>query len=253
MPPPSRDTTISILVIGDEILAGKKVETNAQFLIREFRDLGARLRSVVVISDDPDEITHWVALLKDRSDYLITSGGVGPTHDDRTVPCIAAALGRRLVRHPELEQAIRRLYPGPITDEVLEMADLPEGTEFIHAPGLSVPCVRIENILIFPGEPEIFRKKFTAIKEMFRTTPYAVSGIRVAVDEGAIATLLKVTESRFPGVSIGSYPETDESGSTVLITLESKDPVKVRAALACLREGLDTKWVVDFTEGSPPS
>lgn len=239
-----REQTVAVLVIGDEILSGKKEETNARFLVEQFRELGTALKGIFVIPDAFETIVHWVRQLRPAYDHLITSGGVGPTHDDRTVPAIAEALGRELHHDSDLETMIREFYLGEVNEDVLGMARLPRGAEKIHPPELRYPVIRVENILILPGEPTIFRKKFLAVREMFRSTPYHGRRLFLRADEGQIARALRDAEEGTPGVTIGSYPEFDNTEYSVMVTLESKDGAAVDAAWQRLLSALDPGWIV---------
>src|SRR5215475_11502923 len=123
-----RDKTAAIVVIGNEILSGKVVDTNAAFLTRELRALGVTLRRVLVIPDEVDTIAETISACRQAYDVIFTSGGVGPTHDDVTMAGIAQGLGRRVIRHPLLEQKIREFSGDRINEARLKMAEAPEGT-----------------------------------------------------------------------------------------------------------------------------
>src|SRR5437870_522164 len=122
-----RDKTAAIIVIGNEILSGKVIDTNAVFLTRELRTLGVTLRRVLVIPDEVETIAEAIRMYQRAVDVIFTSGGVGPTHDDVTMAGIARGLGRRVVRHPLLEQKIREFSGDKINDARLKMAEVPEG------------------------------------------------------------------------------------------------------------------------------
>jgi molybdopterin-biosynthesis enzyme MoeA-like protein len=165
-----------------------------------------------------------------RADIVITTGGVGPTHDDITVPSIAKAFGRKLVREPRLERAIRSYYGPRTNDDVLRMADVPEGSELIEEPGLTYPLLRIENVYVFPGDPVAFKRKFRAWRERLRQTPFALRKIYLDADESEIAADLRAVENAHE-VAIGSYPRYDGAEAwKVMITIEAKDPAEVEAA-----------------------
>jgi FAD synthetase len=216
--------TAGILVIGNEILSGKTVDENSVFLAREMRELGVDVRKVSVIPDDPASIASEVRLFSGAYDYVFTTGGVGPTHDDLTMEGIATAFGREIRRNPELETALRGYYPADLVEPNLRMADVPEGTRLIGGPGLWFPVIAIENVFIFPGVPEIFRRKFGRIREMFRDAPYHLREVYLRADEGKIAAILHAVLARFPELLLGSYPYFDNRPYSVKLTLESKDP-----------------------------
>lgn len=216
--------TAAIVVIGDEILSGKTADTNTPFLLGELRALGVDVRRVLVVPDVIEEIVEAIRVTQPRFDYVFTSGGVGPTHDDLTLPAIARAMGRPLVRHPELTRLIENLHAGRKVDEPhLRMADVPEGIELVHAPGLRLPLLVLENIYILPGIPEIFREKFLAVKERFRCDPFHLVRFYCTRGEGHLAPFMSRLAAEFPEVAVGSYPTLTHPDYRVQVTLESKD------------------------------
>jgi molybdenum cofactor synthesis domain-containing protein len=218
-----RDKTAAIIVIGNEILSGKVVDTNAAFLTQELRALGVTLRRILVIPDEVDTIAEAIRTYRAAVDVLFTSGGVGPTHDDVTMAGVAAGLGRRVVRHPLLEQKIREFSGDKIDDARLKMAEVPEGTELIFEGNRAFPTIQVENIYILPGIPEIFREKFLAIKSRFAVDPYHLRVVYLRAVESAIARYLNETLAAFPQLQLGSYPKLSDPEYRVRVTLESKD------------------------------
>ena len=222
--------TAGIIVIGNEILSGKTADENAVVLVRELRELGVDVRKISVIPDDVGEIADEVRAFSAANDYVFTTGGVGPTHDDLTMEGIARAFGRKLVRNPELEAALRGYYAADLVEGNLRMADVPEGVRLVGGPGLWFPVIVVENVFIFPGVPAIFQRKFRRIREMFRETPYHLRQVYLRADEGQIAGILWHVLERFPDLLLGSYPYFDDRAYTVKLTLESKDPAYLDAA-----------------------
>jgi molybdenum cofactor synthesis domain-containing protein len=227
-----------ILVIGNEILSGKTVDENSGFLARELRELGVDVRKMSVISDDVETIGVEVRAFSSAHDYVFTSGGVGPTHDDLTMDGIARAFDRKIHRNTQLEAALRGYYPVDLVEPNLRMADVPEGAQLIGGPGLWFPVVAVENVFIFPGVPEILRKKFSRIREMFRDAPYHLKEVYLRTDEGQIAAILHSVLARFPELLLGSYPYFDDRAYSVKLTLESKEPAYLDAAHDMLVEEL---------------
>ncbi len=231
--------TAAVLIIGDEILSGKTDDQNARFLIGELRDLGVSLRRILTVPDDLEEVAAAVKELAARFDHVFTSGGVGPTHDDVTIAGIARAFDRQVVRHPELEAKIRA-YFGPEVDEArLRMAEVPEGAELIQVPNLRWPVLVCGNVYVLPGVPELFRRKFAAIRERFRVAPFHARAVYTQQDEFDIAHLLRDVADRYPQVSIGSYPNFSAPDYRVKVTLESKDAAALAAAVESLLAVLD--------------
>ncbi len=231
--------TAAVLIIGDEILSGKIDDQNARFLIGELRELGVSLRRILTVPDDLEEVAAAVKELAARFDHVFTSGGVGPTHDDVTIAGIARAFDRQVVRHPELEAKIRA-YFGPEVDEArLRMAEVPEGAELIQVPDLRWPVLLCGNVYVLPGVPELFRRKFAAIRERFRVAPFHARAVYTQQDEFDIAHLLRELADRHPQVSIGSYPNFSAPDYRVKVTLESKDAAALAAAVESLLAVLD--------------
>lgn len=228
-----------IVIIGDEILSGKFAEENARFLIEEFRELGVSLRRVAVIPDDIEDIADTVQRFSTRFDVVVTSGGVGPTHDDMTMAGIAKAFATRVVVHPTLE-AILRAHWGPSMPAAnIRLAEIPEGAELVGGGSASAwPTVRMRNVYIMPGVPAHFQAKFQAIRELFRCPPTLVVRVYVDQDEGLLAPVLAQLSADFPAVKIGSYPRFGEIGYRVIVTLEGKERAPLDEASARLEDTL---------------
>jgi molybdenum cofactor synthesis domain-containing protein len=231
------EPTAAILLIGNEILSGKVEDQNAKFLIRELRALGVTLRRVEVVPDVSSEIVASVRVLASRFDNVFTSGGVGPTHDDVTLTAVAEAFDMPLVRHAELERLLRAGYGERLHTRDLRMADLPSGARLEYGPsgpGNTWPVVVVRNVWILPGVPAIFRRKFEAVRELFRAPPIHGRAVYSRVGEGPIAGALDQVVAIFPGVEIGSYPHLEAADYRVKITLDGRDAAAVDAATSRL-------------------
>jgi molybdenum cofactor synthesis domain-containing protein len=213
-----------IIVVGNEILSGKTRDENSPYLARQLRDLGVDLRKISVIPDELGLISDEVRLFSKSYDYVFTTGGVGPTHDDLTMDGIAAAFGRPMQRHPELESTLRQYYSPELIDGNLRMADVPEGARLVGGKGMWFPVIAVENVYIFPGVPEILQRKFERIKETFREAPYHLQEIYLRADEGQITPILHRVLADFPDLLLGSYPYFNNPAYSIKLTLESKDP-----------------------------
>jgi len=238
------DRSAGIVVIGNEILSGKVVDTNSSFLARELRKMGVDLRRVAVISDDLEEIATTVREFHRAFDLVFTSGGVGPTHDDVTIEGIARAFGRRVVREPELERKLRDFYKEKVNDARLKMSEVPEGAELIYGGTVAFPTLKIENVYILPGIPEILQSKFLTIRERFTGAPFHLRIVYTREGEGAIAEFLNDTLRSFPELMLGSYPKIGDPEYVVKLTLESKDRDYVERAFAHLLRILPDGCVV---------
>jgi len=230
--------TAGIIVIGNEILSGKTQDENSPYLVRELRDLGVDVRKISVIPDELNLISNEVREFSSSYDYVFTTGGVGPTHDDLTMDGVAAAFNRRIRRHPELEATLRQYYDQDLIEPNLRMADIPEGARLVGSKGLWFPVIAVENVYIFPGVPEILRRKFERIKEMFREAPFHLREVYLRADEGRVAGILHRVLNQFPDLLLGSYPYFDNPVYSIKLTLESKDLPYLEGAHALLLEEL---------------
>jgi molybdenum cofactor synthesis domain-containing protein len=238
------ERTAGLIVVGNEILSGKVVDTNAPFLARELRALGVELRRIVTIPDELDEIATAVAEFRRAYDVVFTSGGIGPTHDDVTIAGVARGLGRSVGRHPALEHKLREFYGEHVNAARLKMAEVPDGAELIVDGKLGFPTIRCENLYVLPGIPQLFEQKFLALRERFATVPYVLRVVYTRAGEGAIAEHLDATLAAFPELQLGSYPKLGDTEYAVKLTLESKDAAYVERALAHLLALLPADSVV---------
>jgi molybdenum cofactor synthesis domain-containing protein len=244
-----REMGAGIVVIGNEILSGKTVDSNSAFLARELRQLGVTLKRITVIPDELDVIAETVRDFHEKFDLVFTSGGVGPTHDDITIEGVARALNRRVIVHPVLEGKIREYLDGrPATAAHLKMAEVPEGAELLVDDRLRFPTIKVENIYVLPGIPEILQQKFLALKDRFLVDPYYLKVIYTNEFESTIAVYLNETLREYPDLLLGSYPKIGDAEYRVKVTLESKDKDYVERAFTYLLALLPQGWVVK-TEG----
>ncbi len=224
--------TAAALIIGDEILSGKVDEANAAPLARTLRALGILLRRVVVVMDDVDTIAREVRDLSATHDWLFTSGGVGPTHDDLTIEAVAKAFGTRVVSSPHMEAMLKAHYKERCTEGHLRMALMPEGASLEETPQVAWPTIRLGNTWLLPGIPEVFRMKLPVVAARIGTTRLAFvsHGVCVRMDEGELKPLLDRVVGAFPDVSIGSYPRWLEAAYKTRLTFDGRDEPRVLAA-----------------------
>lgn len=225
------------LVIGNEILSGKVVEANVPLLARTLFALGIRLERVVICRDDEATIVTELNALRAGHDLVFTSGGVGPTHDDVTVPAIARAFGVEITRDAELARRIRDHFGSRTTEGHLRMADVPAGATLIANDPTQWPVLAMDDVYVLPGVPEIFARKLELVRPRLDSgMPYLSAALYTRCDEGTIAALLSRVEAEH-GVLVGSYPRFDESDHSVKITFDGTDRAAIERALeACLAE-----------------
>ena len=226
--------TAGLLVIGNEILSGKVVDTNSPYLAAELRELGVDLIRILTIADEIDLIATEVRQMSDAYDYVFTSGGIGPTHDDLTMDGVAQAFQREIVLNEGMCARIERAQGRPANESQRKMAMLPDGAELIDSGDLWFPVIIVENVHIFPGIPQLLQKKFESIRERFSGVPFSISSVYVTRHESDIAQSLHDLLGEFPDLMLGSYPRIAEPDYRVLLTLESRDPDYLKRALESL-------------------
>ena len=226
--------TAGILVIGNEILSGKVVDTNSPYLCEQLRELGVDVERILTIPDVIETIAAEVKMMSQTYDFVFTSGGIGPTHDDMTIDGIAAAFGRSLEQNESIADRMQRGTGKVLNESQLKMAQVPEGAVLIDSGDMWFPLVIVENVYIFQGIPELLKKKFDSVRDRFRGVPFVVRHVYVTKRESDIAESLHELLGEFPELALGSYPKLTEEDFRVLLTLESRDGDYVQRALDSL-------------------
>lgn len=230
--------TAAVVIIGNEILSGKFADENGPYLITRLRALGVDLHRLVVIPDTMDAIATEVREASRRHDHVFTTGGVGPTHDDITMPAVAAAFDLPLVRHPELLAILVRKLGADAPPAALRMAEVPEGSALWWDEGVRFPLVVTRNVAIFPGVPALLKLKFEAAAWRWAGTPVSQRRLWTFRDEPAIADVLTEATTRWPAVAIGSYPRFELDPPQVLVTLESRVEADLDACARWVGSGI---------------
>jgi molybdenum cofactor synthesis domain-containing protein len=246
--------TAALVVVGNEVLSAKVQDENGPWAARRLRELGVRLVAIHTVLDRVEDVVDAVDRVRRRVDWVFTSGGVGPTHDDVTVAAVARALGRPIVRCAAFAEAIRaihlRHHAGEEPPEAaLRMADLPDGTRLLGDP--SFPTLACENVIMLPGVPQFFRWQFDRIAASLAAPPFRLACVYLSAGEDRIAPLLARIQAEHPAVEIGSYPRFDEADHRVKVSLEAKDAARVTAALAALLGALPPGTVLRTEEPAP--
>lgn len=223
--------TAAALIIGNEILSGKVEEANLVVLARALRPLGIQLVRVTVVADNIDTIADEVRQLAEKYDWLFTSGGVGPTHDDVTIDAVAKAFGVKVVSSPELESMLRAHYQDRITEGHLRMALVPEGATLEVTDEVRWPTIRIRNTWLLPGIPEVFRMKVPVVVARIGAGRRFVSfAVYTNMDEGELKPLLDRVVAQYPDVDVGSYPKWRDPTYKTKLTFDGQDEARVVAA-----------------------
>ncbi|KQX19556.1 MULTISPECIES: competence/damage-inducible protein A [unclassified Sphingomonas] len=244
--------TAALLVIGDEILSGRTQDKNVAQVATWLNIQGIRLAEVRVVADDMSAIGEAVLQLKARNDYLFTTGGIGPTHDDITVDAIAQALGVPVVVHPKARAALDGYYAtrGGLTEARLRMARVPDGAELIENAMSGAPGIRIGNIFILAGVPHIAGLMLEALSNRLEGgRPMLSRTIGCWVPESEIADLLRETERAHAGSQIGSYPFFREGKAGSNFVVRSTDAETVDRCIASIGDGLAQLGYVPVVDG----
>jgi molybdenum cofactor synthesis domain-containing protein len=232
----------ALVVIGDEILSGRTQDRNVAQLASWLNVQGIRLAEVRVVPDVESAIVEAVNALRARNDYLFTTGGIGPTHDDITVDAIAAALGVGVVVHPQARAVLEAYYEtrGGLTDARLRMARVPDGAELIVNRVSGAPGIKVANIFILAGVPHIAAGMLDALTGTLEGgLPVLSHTIGSWAAESEIADMLAATERAHEGVSIGSYPFFREGRTGANFVVRATDAALLERCVAALVAGLE--------------
>ena len=246
--------TACLIIIGNEILSGRTVDANLPYLAKALGEIGIRLAEARVVPDGEDEIVDAVNTCRGKHDYVFTTGGIGPTHDDITAAAIAKAFDLPFGRNKEAEALLLAYYPPERVNEArMSMADIPEGAQLIDNPVSIAPGFRIENVHVLAGVPKIMQVMLDNILSTLKGGAVVLSrSITVFMPEGEIAVYLTKLQDEHPHVDIGSYPFFGSAGpgSTIVFRGTDQDQIDQAAqALLALTAGLGTKVIDGAARG----
>ncbi len=228
--------TAAILAIGDELLSGRTRDSNIHHLAGWLALRAIALTEARIVADDEAAIVEALNALRARFDYVFTSGGIGPTHDDITYQAVARAFGRRVAEHPDAIRLISAWYEAKgeeVTAPRKRMALMPDGAELIPNPVTGAPGVRIGNVFVMAGVPGIFQGMLNAVETALErgVLVHARAVTAMGLPESRLAGQLLAIQTALNGVAIGSYPiDGDEKGVTIVARSES--PALAEAAIA---------------------
>jgi molybdenum cofactor synthesis domain-containing protein len=226
--------TAAVLVIGNEILSGRTQDANLGYIAKGLAEVGVVLREARVIPDVAETIIATVNELRAKFDYVFTTGGIGPTHDDITSECVARAFGVKLILHPEAHRLFQGYYkPGELNEARLRMAHAPEGAALIANPISLAPGFHIGNVFVMAGIPSIMQVMFDGVKPSLRGGPPVLSRtVNCAVPEGLLAKGLGEIQDRYADIDIGSYPFTRRGQFSVALVLRGREADRLGVATA---------------------
>jgi molybdenum cofactor synthesis domain-containing protein len=237
----TRPVSAAALVIGDEILSGRTKDKNIGYLADYLTTVGVDLREVRIVPDEMDAIVEAVNALRTRYDYVFTTGGIGPTHDDITADAIAKAFGVSIDEDPRaIALLLERHRPEDLNEARRRMARIPVGAELVANAVSKAPGFWIDNVIVMAGVPAVMQTMMDDVGPKLRTGPKMIS-VTVeagAKPEGAYAARLGQVAEAFPGVSIGSYPRFVDGGFSNQIVVRGREAREVEAAAQAAREAI---------------
>jgi molybdenum cofactor synthesis domain-containing protein len=235
--------TAGLLVIGDEILSGRTKDKNIGYIADYLTAIGIDLKEVRVVSDDEYAVVSALNALRITYDYVFTTGGIGPTHDDITADCVAKAFGVELALHPQAVAILKERMAkigGELNEARLRMARIPAGAELVANKVSGAPGFWIGNVIVMAGVPAIMQAMLDEVAPKLKTGTKLLSAtIRADAKEGDVGTELGVIAKAHPEAIIGSYPFFDEKiGPNTNIVVRSRDPDKLKQAKQAVEDML---------------
>ena len=230
-----KTVTAGIILIGDELLSGRTQDTNLGTIARWLEPLGVQVGEARIIADNADVIAHTVRTFSDRFDYVFTTGGIGPTHDDITADCIAAAFGLGISERADAIEHLRERYAlSELNAARCRMARIPDGASLIYNPVSQAPGFQTRNVFTMAGVPAIMRGMLGDIERRIEggAKVYSVTVQTTGIGEGDAAAPLADIQARYDGVSIGSYPFFNADLRGVNFVARGRDEAVLKAVEA---------------------
>ena len=228
--------TAAVLVIGNEILSGRTRDANIAYLGERLNDIGVRVLEARVVPDIEARIVDTLNSLRADYDYVFTTGGIGPTHDDITADCVAKAFGVPIDISPEARAILESFYPtGQLNERRLRMARIPEGASLIENPVSGAPGFQIGNVFVLAGVPSIAQAMFESLRDRLTGgDPLLSHAVSLFTPESVLAPGFEALQARFPEIEMGSYPFNRDGRFGATLVLRGTE----RARLAEAAEGL---------------
>ncbi|MDQ6992505.1 MAG: molybdopterin-binding protein [Mariprofundus sp.] len=235
----AKHQSVAMLVIGNEVLSGRTREANGWLVAQKMFNKGCKLSEIAVVPDQHSAIITTLNRLRKQYDAVITSGGIGPTHDDITMESIAAAFSVELIEHRFIVEAMTAHFGKEgLNDGRRRMTRVPEGAKLIRCEKTIAPGAHIANVYILAGVPDIFSSQLEAILNDFGDTPFLRQEIAVELPESLFAAPLEAIQLQFNDVEIGSYPGRCGPSPSGKICLSSQYPERLQQALNSVKEML---------------
>jgi molybdenum cofactor synthesis domain-containing protein len=240
MPDLPKTITAAVIIIGDEILSGRTKDQNLSFLAEALNEVGVQLHECRVVADIEADIVAAVNALRARFDYVFTTGGIGPTHDDITADSIGAAFGLKVDHNPEAVAILEAHYAhtgAELNEARMRMARTPAGAAMVENPVSKAPGFRVENVYVMAGIPAVCQAMFHSLKhELVGGDPVRSISIAVHLAEGVLAKGLTALQEKYPDVGLGSYPFYREGRFGASIVARSQMPDRLAAAADDIRQ-----------------
>lgn len=244
---PERTVRAAVLLIGDEILSGRTQDVNLQTIAKFLAPLGIQVAEARTVADIPEAIVEAVNALRTRYDYVLTTGGIGPTHDDKTADAVAAAFGVHIDVREDARAILEAHYKGAsaLNEARLRMARIPDGAVLIANPVSKAPGFQLGNVFVMAGVPSVMRGMLEDVGKRLEggavVRSRTVRGARLR--EGDVAAGLAELEATSPGVTFGSYPWFGPDGYGAHLVARSSDPAALDKAGDDLRALIRTQGV----------
>jgi molybdenum cofactor synthesis domain-containing protein len=229
----SQRVTAAVMIIGDEILSGRTQDTNLNFIARYLGTYGVDVAEARVVGDVAAEIIETLNALRARYDYVITTGGIGPTHDDITADAVAEAFGVKLYEHPDILAMMQARWTGELNAARRRMARVPEGGALVKNPVQGPPGFQIGNVFVLAGVPQIMRGMMEDVAPRMRPGRVVIARtVRVeGSGEGVIAAPLEAVAKAHPSLSLGSYPFYGQGAYGSNLVIRGRDEGEVAATV----------------------
>ena len=233
--------TAAVIIIGNEILSGRTHDANLSFIGIRCDELGIDLKEARVIQDDQQTIIDTVNNYRKKFDFVFTTGGIGPTHDDITAASIAKAFETELVRNADAVAVMDHYYPpGKLNEARLKMADVPLGARLIENPVSGAPGFKMENVFVLPGVPSIMQAMFDGLADrLVGGLPVLTESVKTDLTEGTLAPFLSKIQDDFAEVNIGSYPFFKAGMLGVNLVLRSTNDDSLQQAVARVKDMIE--------------
>ena len=242
-----RPRSAALLVVGDEILSGEVEDQNTPFLTRRLWELGILVERIVVVGDRRDVIAEELRRMVPSHDFVLVTGGMGPTHDDVTRQAVADALDLPLEAHGEARELLSADYGERLTPSEAAMAELPRGSRVMRGRQQLAFAFRVQSVIVFPGVPVLLQDIFEMAAELLLSSPFFKETLWVRGKEGDFSEPLGEIQGAHPAVGIGSYPVFVDGRYRCKLVLRSRDAAALRRAT----EDIQGRLQVDAPPPSP--